>query len=346
MRARHFHSFLFVVAVLLLSSGPAWPGSLVDDTREALRLGKYDHALKLLDAALDENAVDVNAHLLMTEYYLAIQDYPSAELSTERTLVLNRDYAPLIAQGYYNAAERAMGRRQAGYALALYEMAGALDPAFRGRMKGKYMAVGRDLLAQRRFATALNAYNQELTLNPGAKKSIADAVFVHGQSLLGNNDKAAEKLFSYAVSLDSSWGQRVAGVRLDHGLSLLRRAQAATGEERRKLKEQSLRYVSREMADQAVPPPVWTTVFREEYAGRGLNDEDGVIMTPRFGEEVRQGDRIVVIGKEFQLFEDGWKTHTGTYETIGKSPMNDSRVGIRARRGEMITLEVQRSVEQ
>jgi hypothetical protein len=73
--------------------------------------------------------------------------------------------------------------------------------------------------------------------------------------LLGNNDQAAEKLFSYAVTLDSSYSPKAARVKSDYGLDLLRRAQAATGEERRRLKEQSLRYVSQEIADQAVPPP-------------------------------------------------------------------------------------------
>ena len=38
-------------------------------------------------------------------------------------------------------------------------------------------------------------------------------------------------------------------------MDLLNRARAATGEERQKLKEDSLRYVSKEIADQAVPPP-------------------------------------------------------------------------------------------
>ena len=116
--------------------GPVWPANLVDDTREAIRLGKYDRALKLLDGALDKNPTDVNAHLLMTEYYLALQDYGSAELSTERTLVLNRTYAPLIAQAYYNAAERAEMRKQPAQALALYETAVALDPVFQSRVRG------------------------------------------------------------------------------------------------------------------------------------------------------------------------------------------------------------------
>ncbi len=346
MRAKYLCSLLLVVAIFFLQTGVVWPATLVDDTREAIRLGKYDRALGLLDAALDKNPTDTNAYLLMTEYYLALQDYASAELSTERTLVLNCTYAPLVAQGYYNAAERAEMRNQPAQALALYETAVALDSVFKSRVKGKYMAVANDLLAQRRFDTALSAYTQEAGIDPPAKKSIADAVFAHGQSLLGNNDKAAEKLFVYAVSLDPSYSPKAAKARLDCGLDLLRRARTATGEERRRLKEQSLRYVSREVADQAVPPPAWNTVFKEEYVGRGMNDEDGLIMTPRFGTEVKPGDRIVVTGKEFQFFEDGWKTHTGSFETTSRSLAVDTRVGIRAKRGESVTLEVQRSTDQ
>ncbi len=255
MRARYLYSFLLVAVIFFLQTGVVWPTTLVEDTREAMRLGKYDRALKLLEAALDQNPVDTNAHLLMTEYYLAIEDFRSAELSTERTLVLNRSYAPLVAQAYYVAGERATNRNQPAQALALYETAIALDPAFRSRVKGKYVAIANDLLAQRRLNAALSAYAQEVGLDPAAKKSVADAAFAHGQSLVGNNDQAAEKLFSYAVSLDSSYGPKAAKVKSDYGLDLLRRALEATGEERQRLKEQSLRYVPKEIADQAVPSP-------------------------------------------------------------------------------------------
>lgn len=346
MRVKHTYALLVVIAILLLGVGAAWPASLVDDTREAIRLGDYGRALKLLNGALEKNATDVNAHLLMTEYYLALQDYGSAELSTERTLVLNRSYAPLVAQAYYLAAERAGMRKQPGQALALYETAVALDPTFAGRVKGKYMAIGNDLLARRRFKTAFSAYTQELGLNPTAKKSIADALFARGQSLLGSDDKNGEMLFSYALSLDPSYGPKAGKARLDYGMGLLSRARAATGEERKKLKEESLRYVSKEIADQEVPPPAWNTVFRQEYVGRGMNDEEGAIMTPYFGTEVKPGDRIVVTGREFQYFEDGWKTHTGSFETIGRSPDVGARVGIRARQGEPVTIEVQRQADQ
>jgi hypothetical protein len=53
----------------------------------------------------------------------------------------------------------------------------------------------------------------------------------------------------------------------------------------------------------------------------------------------------VVTGKEFQFLEDGWKTHTGSFETISRSSAVDKSVGIRAERGESVTLEVQRTAE-
>ena len=346
MRVKYVYALFLVASILFLQAGNLWPSTLVDDTRGAIRTGKYDVALKLLETALDRNPVDTNAHLLMTEYYLAIQDYGSAELSTERTLVLNRTYAPLVAQAYYIAGERATNRKQPAQALALYETAVALDPAFQSRVRGKYMTIGNDLLAERKFSTALSAYAQEAGLNPAAKRNIADTVFAHGQSLLGNNNKAAEMLFAYAASLDPSYGPKAGKARSDYGLDLLNRARAATGEERRRLKEESLHYVSKEIADQAVPPPVWSTVFKEVYVGTGMNDEDGAIKTPHFGTEVKPGDRIVVTGREFQFFEDGWKMHTGSFETISRSSAADKSVGIRARRGESVTLEVQRSIDQ
>jgi tetratricopeptide (TPR) repeat protein len=264
MKTKSLYPLLLVVLIILLQVGTLWSAGLVEDTREAIRLGKYDRALKLIDAALEENPLDTNAHLLMTEYCLTVQDYGSAELSTERTLVLNRSYAPLVAQAYYVAGERAM-RNHLPQALALYETAVAIDPAFRSRVKGRYMIIGNDLLIRGIFATALSAYTQEIGLDPAAKKAVADTVFLRAQSLIGSNDKAAETLFSYVVSLDSSYGPKVAKAKGDYGLDLLGRAQAATGEERRRLKEQSLRYVPKEIADQAVPPPVEDGVQEKAY---------------------------------------------------------------------------------
>ncbi len=255
MRTLSLYPLLLVVLILFFHADTVWSAtSLVDDTREAIGLGNYDRALKLLNAALAENPVDTNAHLLMTEYYLALQDYGSAELSTERTLVLNRGYAALVAQAYYVAGERAMKRNQLPQALALYETAVAMDPAQSNHVRGKYIIIGNDLLSRGAIAAAMSAYGREIGLNPSARKTVAEVVFPYGLSLLESNEKAADTLFSYAVSLDSSYGPKVAKAKADYGLNLLTRAQAATGDERRRLKEQSLRYVSKEMADQAVPP--------------------------------------------------------------------------------------------
>jgi tetratricopeptide (TPR) repeat protein len=346
MRTKFFYPLLLAVLILSVQAGSVWSATSLDSARESIRLGKYDRALKLLNAALEENPIDTDAHLAMTEYYLALQDYRSAELSTERVLVLNPSYAPAVGQAYYAAGERAMKQNQPPQALALYETAIAVDPALKSRVKGKYMTIGNDLLARGRFTTALSAYTQEIWINPAVKKTVADTVFSRGQALLGSNDKAAEMLFSHAVSLDSSYGPKVAQAKTSYGQDLLSRAKTTTGEERRRLKEQSLRYVSKEVADQAVPPAVWKTVFKEEYTGKGMNDEDGVIMTPRFGTEVKPGDRIVIAGKEFQFLDNGWQTHRGSFETISKSMAADKMVGIRAERGEKVILEVQRLIDQ
>jgi tetratricopeptide (TPR) repeat protein len=210
MTTKSFRSLCLALLILFLQIGSVWSGSLADDAREAIRLEKYDRALKLLNDALTENPLSTNAHLLMVEYYLALQDYGAAELSTERPLVLNRGYAPLVAQAYYVAAERAMRRSQLPQALALYETAVAIDPAVKSKVKGKYMAIGNDLLTRGMIAKALSAYTQEVGINPAARKSVADTVFARGQALLGINDKGAETLFSFAVSLDFSYGPKAA----------------------------------------------------------------------------------------------------------------------------------------
>jgi tetratricopeptide (TPR) repeat protein len=346
MRIKVLYTLLFVILILFLQVGAAWSVSPIESAREAIKLGKYDQALKIIDGMLYENPIDPNAHLVMTEYYLALQDYRSAELSCERTLVANKGWAPYVGQAYYYAAERAMKQSQFPHALALYETAIALDGNLKNWVKGKFLNIGNGLLTKGKFTTAVSAYNQEIGLNPAAKKTVANTVFPWGESFLGTNDKVAEMLLSYTVSMDSTYGPKVAQIRMDYGLDLLERAKAATGQERRKLRDMSLHYVSKDIVDQAVPPPVWITVFRQEYVGKGMNDQDGVIMTPYFGIDIKPGDRIVIMGKEFQFLEEVWKTHKGSFEMISKLTAANKMVGIRAQRGEIITLEVQRLIDQ
>jgi tetratricopeptide (TPR) repeat protein len=339
-------SLLFVALICSLAVGGAWSATPLESAREAIRVGKYDAALKFLDAALEENPVDTNAHLGMTEYYLSLQNYSEAELSAERTLVLNPSYATVVGQAYYAAGERAVKSNQPSHALALYETAVSVAPALKNQVRGKYTIIGNSLMAKEKFSTALSAYTQEIAVNPTAKKGIADFVFLTGQSLLASNEKAAERLFSYSASLDSSYSPKVAQAKADYGQELLTHAKAATGEERRRLKEQSLRYVSKEVADQAIPQPVWKAVLKEEYVGKGMNDEDGVIVTPHFGIQVKPGDKIVVTGKEFQFLRDKWETYTGSFETISKSVAAGEMIGIRASRGERIIIEINRLTDE
>jgi tetratricopeptide (TPR) repeat protein len=346
MRIKFLCLLIFAQLVLFLQVGYAWSATAAENAREAIRVGKYDQALKIIDGMLDENPIDPNAHLEMTEYYLALQDYRAAELSCERTLVANRSYAPHVAQVYYGAAERAMKQNQLPQALALYETAITLDGNLKNWVRGKYLSIGHGLLARGKFATAVSAYNQEIGLNPVVKKTIADTVFPFGFSLLGTNDKVAEMLLSYAVSLDSSYSPKATQVRMDYGLDLLNRARVATGEQRWKLREQSLRYVSKDIVDIEVPAPGWVTVFKQEYMGKGMNDEDGVIMTPHFGTDVKPGERIVITGKEFQFLEEVWKNYKGSFEIISKSMATDKIIGIRAKKGERITMEVQKLIDQ
>jgi tetratricopeptide (TPR) repeat protein len=337
----------FTVLILcLVAAGIAWSVTPLESAREAMRLGKYDNALKILTSALQENPVDTNGHLGMTEYYLALQNYPEAQLSAERTVVLNPAYASVVGHAYYAAGDRAVKSNQPSRAVALYETAIAFAPTLKNQARGKYLAAGNALIAKGSFSTAVSAYTQEISLNPAAKKIIADSVFVKGQSLLGTNDKGADRLFAYSASLDSSYSQKGAQARADYGQDLINRAMAVSGEARMKLREAALRYVSKEIVDQAVPPPVWKTVLTEEYVGKGLNDEDGVIVTPRFGTQIKPGDRIVVTGREFQFLKDRWETHTGSFETINRSAEEDRMVGIRAPRGEKIVLEVARLFDE
>jgi tetratricopeptide (TPR) repeat protein len=334
------------VLILCLAAGAGWSATSLETAREAIRFGKYDGALKILTSALQENPVDTNAHLGMTEYYLALQNYPEAQLSAERTIVLNPAYATVVGHAYYAAGDRSMKLNQPSRSLALYETALAFAPTLKSQARGKYLAVGNALTAKGSFPTAISAYTQEIGLNPAAKKIIADSVFLKGQSLLGTDDKDADRLFAYSTSLDSSYGPRAAQARTDYGLDLINRAKVASGEERMKLREHALRYLSKEIVDQAVPPPIWKTTLKEEYIGKGLNDEGGVIVTPRFGTQIKPGDRIVVTGREFQFLKDRWETHAGSFETINRSTEEDKMVGIRAPGGEKIVLQVDRPSDE
>jgi hypothetical protein len=61
---------------------------------------------------------------------------------------------------------------------------------------------------------------------------------------------------------------------------------------------------------------------------------------------VKPGDKIVVTGREFQFLDETWKAHKGSWEVVNRSSFTDKMIGLRARRGEKITLEIERISDQ
>ncbi|OIP78701.1 MAG: hypothetical protein AUK20_03290 [Parcubacteria group bacterium CG2_30_45_37] len=62
----------------------------------------------------------------------------------------------------------------------------------------------------------------------------------------------------------------------------------------------------------------WKTVFKSGYAGKGLDDKD-YIKIAEANKDVAYGDKLIIDGGEFQLWEGGrWVSYQGHFETINR----------------------------
>jgi hypothetical protein len=100
------------------------------------------------------------------------------------------------------------------------------------------------------------------------------------------------------------------------------------------------------------PVKVWQTVWGPKtyvgvgYTGGNDGDNDGGILTVKFGKDYCFGDKSIISGKRFDVWcSNGWKTFTNKRIQINKCSGCTRFLTIRAAKGVKVTVEIQRLME-
>ena len=95
--------------------------------------------------------------------------------------------------------------------------------------------------------------------------------------------------------------------------------------------------------DSVLPPPAWETVYGPvKFTGKGFGKKD-YIKTIEFGNTFLSGDKVIIQGKSFEVFKSGgWIKYEGSDEITIKSNNKSGYIGVKANKGQVITVEVRR----
>ncbi len=273
-----------------------------------VKVKMYSDAINELRKVIDDDPTNARAHLMLGDCYLATNSPSSALESYERYSILKPGSS---------------------------------------EMAKKFFQLGNGFLAKGQHDDAKRSYDKAASSNKSYRQMAANSFFSKGRALLFNGDtNTAERLFAYACSLDGSYASQVDQAKADYGTALLARAKGSRGEERKKLKEQAVRYVSREIADKAVPPPVLTAVHSGTFTGigfKGGDGNDGGVLTFEYGSEIKLKDVVLVEGNTAEVWDSGkWqKAGVPTTNNTGTS----KRLTVRAERGEKINVTIKRMID-
>jgi len=282
----------------------------VDKAKEYIQTGMHTKAIILLEKIINENPDDAEAHYQLGICYINQDDFTKADKQFKSAVKLNPDYGFKIGQRYNKA--------------------------------------GTNYLNNDQVPRAVRFFNITVKYQPNLKEGIAEKCFQKGKIYLDkHNINMADDLFSIARSYDPALNEKIKNIEVAYGKKLLEIAREQPVELQKRYIEKASRYLTKEDIEEVFPPSAPKTVFKKEYIGKGLSMADA-FETAEFGKDILYGDKIIVSGKNFEVWVGGrtrWKKFSSRYEVICKNTVKGKCLGIKAPKGEKIVVEIQRSLE-
>jgi len=308
MKKTPLHLILITFLLLCITStGYALFDSNVDKAKDFMKAGMYPQAVSLLEKEINKKPTNAEAHYQLGVCFINQGNIRKADERFSSARRLKSDYAIEISKEYEKAGVENLNKSNVSKANALFRKAVEYQPAL--------------------------------------KQEIASLLFDAGKSALNeSNSNSADVLLSTAHFYDPSLEKDIQKVKQAYGEKLLAIAKDKPKEERKKYIEEANKYVSQEFIDAVFPPPTWKTLFKQEYNGNGYGKKD-YIRTAEFGKDVQKGDKIIVTGTSFEVWDLGeWKKSTGKFETITQNTKKGVFVGVKTSKGEKFIVQVQRLV--
>lgn len=193
-----------------------------------------------------------------------------------------------------------------------------------------------ELAKEGRVQDAKALYLEAAKREPRVLNEACDILYSYGNAQFGQN------AFSFYEASNELCGAHKEAI----GQRILQMAKQVSKNERKAFLDEAGKYLDQKTIEAVFPPPVWQTVFKETYVGRGYGKGD-YILTARFGKDVMRGDKVIITGKDFEEYDNGaWNKRQNVSEGINYNTTDGNSIGIKAPPGVEITVEIQRLTEQ
>ena len=296
--------------IMTVSSSIAFLKNDVNKAKKYIQTGMHTKAIILLEKIINENPNDAEAHFQLGVCYINQDDFSKADERFESAVKLNSDYGFKIGQRSNKA--------------------------------------GTNYLNNDQIPRAVRFFNIAAKYQPNLKESISEKCFQKGKIYLDkHNINMADDLFSIVKSYDPALNEKIKNIEVAYGKKLLEIAKEEPFELRQRYINKASRYLSKKEIEEVFPPSKLKTVFKKEYIGKGFAVSDA-FETAEFGKDILYGDKIIVTGKNFEVWVGGrtrWKKFSSRYEVICQAAVKGKCLGVKAPKGERIVVTIQSSRE-
>jgi len=292
-----------VMALILGLSGLVLAEDNFTKAENFIKIGRLGDAISALEAQIQLKSDDAKAYFMLGNIYLQTNNFAGAD----------REFQAAIT----------------------------FRPAYRAEIGKKFYSAGLTLLNKGEVDWAKDLFQRTLKLDPAQAKNIASACLVASKRYFAlSQPEKAEKLLSL-VLLDKTLGKQIQAERTKYGEKILAEAKEESSEEKRQM---AIKYLGQQKVDAEFPPKQWVVVFSKEYTGKGYGKGDeGAIVTGYAGKQIVPGDKIIVSGKEFEVWEGRWIRQYVKYEVINQYfGSNDTTYEVKAPVGVEFKIRVER----
>ena len=298
-----FRTIIVILAAIILIATPAFAEDNYTKAENYLDAGRLGQAIKVLEAQIELKSDDAKAYFMLGDIYLRTNNFADADKEFQAAITFRRAYQTEVGKKFYAAGLARLNSGEVDWAKDLFDRTTKLDPA--------------------------------------QAKNIASACLVASKRYFAlSQPEKAEKLLSL-VLLDKTLGKQIQAERTKYGEKILAEAKEESSEEKRQM---AIKYLGQQKVDAEFPPKQWVVVFSKEYTGKGYGKGDeGAIVTGYAGKQIVPGDKIIVSGKEFEVWEGRWIRQYVKYEVINQYfGSNDTTYEVKAPVGVEFKIRVER----
>ena len=290
--------------------------SRTEKAQEFIAARMFDKAIEVLEEEINKNPTNAEAHFQLGILYIHKRSFNRAEERFESAYALNSRYGPKIGRVFQRSGDMYLRRTFISRAIGYYRKALRYNPKL------------KDIITERCYQKII------FLLSPFRCCSAS-----------------AEKLATFINAYTSNYKEKIKEAQIAYARKCLQIAKNRPKNKRQPYLKEAKKYLTQKEINKVIPPPSWKTVFAKEYIGVGFTGgddpkyNDGGIKTVKFGKDYVFGDKSIITGKIFEVWDNGWKKYNKIRIHINTTTNTGGFLTIRAPKGVKFTVEIQRLME-